>query len=158
MTYLKEIEARGVAIIEKIPDGAHVFTCGALAPVIKAIESEIKIENLVVIGTFFKEQALSIDLAEFGSKNYIRPAHFDFAYPVVDAILKAGNDKIGQVFLIGKSPTYDPHNFPNIPQENSKSQNILACQEGLLKCGLINNDNFSCVANDHVHIENGNGM
>ena len=143
----------GIEIRTKmIPDAEIVFVGGALTTISSYIINH-KIKYLVMNGGFVGNNIVKEPLKKFKDKTECRTFNFNCDVQSTDKVLKSKN--IENIILVGKNVCHDKRNTPigiwKDEKELFKKYNVndtklqhdmLACHEGLVELGLIEEEHF----------------
>jgi hypothetical protein len=150
----EQLEKLGIKVSKKMPPVAkYVFVGGALTEVSKYIINH-RIECLVMNGGFVGSNIVRNPLKKFKGKETVRTFNFNCDVEAADKVLRSQN--IENIILVGKNVCHSEKNIMagiwrdeayllnkyNV-NETKRQHDMLACHEGLVFIGLLNED-FYC--------------
>ena len=154
-----DLQEVGITVLKKMPPVVKfVFVGGALSVVSSYIINH-HIEALVMNGGFVGNNIVNQNdqLDKFKGKRTIRTFNFNCDVTAADRVLRSNSNQIGKVILIGKNVCHSIKNtelgfwkdkefadlFKKYHVKPGKRQHdMLACHEGLVLLGLINEKLF----------------
>jgi hypothetical protein len=143
------LEGIGVKVSDKMPPSAkYVFVGGALTKLSGYLVNH-HIECLVMNGGFVGCNIMAHPLKKFKGKETVRTFNFNCDVMAADHVLKSKN--IDKVLLVGKNVCHSEKNTmsgiwrdeayllnKHGANETKRQHDLLACHEGLVYLGLIN--------------------
>ena len=160
------LKKMGIDVFTKIPDDAkYVFVGGALTSVAEHIANGHSIECLVMNGGFVGSNIVpqEFQLDKFRNKLAVRTFNFNIDIDATVAVLKAPENSIKRIVLVGKNVCHSERNtekdlwndknslalFRKYHVRDGKRQHdMLACHEGLALLGLGGVDDTFCEYQD----------
>lgn len=148
-----ELIKLGIKVSNKMPNVArYVFVGGALTELSRYLINH-KIEYLVMNGGFVGCNIVKNPLDKFKNKEVVRTFNFNCDVKATDFVLKSKN--IENIVLVGKNVCHDKRNtllgvWKNEKEilnkyhskEDKRQHDMLACREGLIKIGLLNEPSY----------------
>lgn len=148
-----ELIKLGIKVSNKMPSVAkYVFVGGALTELSRYLINH-KIEYLVMNGGFVGCNIVKNPLEKFKNKEVVRTFNFNCDVKATDFVLKSKN--IENIVLVGKNVCHDKRNtllgvWKNEKEilnkyhskEDKRQHDMLACREGLIKIGLLNEPSY----------------
>lgn len=149
------LENKGIKVSDKIPQDAKVvFVGGALTSVANFLRFNGKLDLLVMNGGFVGSNIVSPEdqLDKFKNKVYVRTFNFNVDAFSTNEVLRASEDKIKQIVLVGKNVCHSikntkigiwKNNFVKDildkyhVKDEKRQHDVLACHEGLIFAQLL---------------------